>query len=315
MAQKSEIEAILIAGPTASGKSDAAMAVAERFGGVIINTDSLQVYDGLRVLTARPSDENIEKVPHDLYGFVEPSVRFSAGLYAEAAAHALEQAKNIGQLPVFVGGTGLYFSVLTEGLSPIPGVPPSIRDKVRGRLEATSVEALWQEVLRCDPVAAERIGPNDAQRLLRALEVFEATGEPLTSWQARPRTPLLRGRHLGVVLMPDRAWLYERINRRFDEMINEGALDEVRALQALTLAPDVPAMKALGVAELGAYLKGEISLEEAKTSAKMGSRRYAKRQMTWFRNQMIAWNVISEQQSDRKIDELFALICDSGLTP
>jgi tRNA dimethylallyltransferase len=305
----STLDAILIAGPTASGKSAVALGVAKAIGGRVINADSMQVYKDLRVVTARPSAEDEAACPHDLYGMVDASVTYSAAQWGQDVLAAMARAQDAGQVPILVGGTGLYFSVLTEGLSPIPDIPEDVREEVRDLLEVQGVEAVRDEVARVDRAAFERIKPNDRQRIGRALEVYRATGEPLTSWQEKPRQPLFTGNAAKVALTPDREWLYERCNLRFDQMIEEGALREVEALLARGLDPGLPAMKALGVPEIGAYLTGEMTLEEAGARAKMQTRRYAKRQLTWLRNQMIAWKSVSEQQSERKIDEILAFIC------
>jgi len=310
VAEPKDTDAVLIAGPTASGKSAVALGLAERLDGVIINADSMQVYQDLRIVTARPSEDDEARLPHALYGFVDVAQSFSAGMWAEAVRKAINAAREAGKLPLIVGGTGLYFSVLTEGLSPIPDVPDEVRRSVRQRLETDGLQALQQAVAACDPEAAVRIDPQDGQRLGRALEVFEATGEPLTSWQKRPRQPVLQGNFAKVVLEPDRAVLYQRCDERCGWMVAHGALDEVETLAARGLDRTLPVMKALGVPELMAYLAGEMELEAASERAKMRTRRYAKRQVTWFRNQMIAWNAVSEQQLERKIEKILALICD-----
>ncbi|TNE58237.1 MAG: tRNA (adenosine(37)-N6)-dimethylallyltransferase MiaA [Alphaproteobacteria bacterium] len=304
-----KIDALLIAGPTASGKSALALELAKRLGGVIINADSMQVYRDLRVLTARPSKEEEAEAPHRLYGHLDASASYSAGDWGAEALAEIEAARGAGALPIVVGGTGLYFSVLTEGLSPIPEVPEAVRAEVRGLLENEGVEAVLSEVRQVDPEIAAQLKPADRQRLARALEVFQATGRPLSAWQKEPRVPLFTGKAGQFVLMPERDWLYERCDRRFDIMLEGGALDEVRALKSRQLPPDLPALKALGVPELCRYLDDEFTLEEARLRAKMQTRRYAKRQMTWFRNQMIAWEAISKQESEKKIDEILSFIC------
>jgi tRNA dimethylallyltransferase len=308
------LDAVLIAGPTASGKSELGMIVAERLGGTIINSDSMQVYKGLSVLTARPSAADEARVRHALYGFVEPSQAFSVGDWTKAATQKAMEVSEGGGLPIFLGGTGLYLSVLSDGISPVPEVPEGIRTEVRNMADAKGLEALFQEVLAIDPILAERVGPTDSQRLMRALEVFHATGEPLSEWQKRPKQRPFEGRFARIVLEPDRQWVYDRIESRVDRMMGSGALDEVKALTDLELAPDLPVMKALGVQELVKVHCGEKSMDEAVRDIKTQTRRFAKRQLTWFRNQMIAWNRVSAQQMEKKIDDSFTLIMNSGLT-
>lgn len=310
MTKVEPIDAVLIAGPTASGKSDVAMALAERLKGTIINADAMQVYEGLRILTARPTAEDEALVPHRLYGTVSPSTAFSVGDWTKAATEAAMEATREGRLPIFVGGTGMYLSVLSEGISPMPEIPPDIRAAVR----KTNLATLYEKVRAVDPASASRIGPTDPQRLMRALEVFEATGEPLTSWQQRPRECPFEGRFARIVLEPERQWVYDRIERRLDAMVSSGAIEEVRALARRNLDPDLPVMKALGVQNLIQVQCGEITLEEAVTEIRTQTRRFAKRQMTWFRNQMITWNRVRTQDMETIVNQSFAIILNSGLT-
>jgi len=280
-------KAVLIAGPTASGKSALALRLAQRSGGVVINTDAMQVYRDLRVLTARPTPDEEAAVPHRLYGHVDASVNYSAGGFVADAAAVLAEARDAGRLPIFVGGTGFYFKALTRGLSAVPPVPPEIRDTVRARLERDGVEALHAELARCDPEAAERLKPRDRTRIARALEVIEATGRALADWHREGQPPLLPpGGVQAVFLTPERETLYARIDARFDAMLEAGALEEARALAARQLHPLLPAMKAHGVPALIRALKGEISCEEAAFIGKADTRHYAKRQFTWFRHQL-----------------------------
>lgn len=304
------IDAVLIAGPTASGKSDVAMALAERLKGTVINADAMQVYEGLRILTARPSPEDEARVPHRLYGTVPASTAFSVGDWTKAATEAAMEVTREGRLPIFVGGTGMYLSVLSEGISPMPDIPEDIRAAVRQE----GLEALYEKVAAVDPAAAIRIGPTDPQRLMRALEVFEATGEPLTRWHERPKERPFEGRFARIVLEPEREWVYGRIEARFDKMVASGAMEEVEALAKRNLVPDLPVMKALGVSNLLQVQRGETTLEEAVTEIKTQTRRFAKRQMTWFRNQMITWNRVLTQDMETIIDDSFTIILDSGLT-
>ncbi len=288
----SNAAAILIAGPTASGKSALALALAQKTGGVIVNTDSMQVYRDLRVITARPTPEEEALVPHLLYGYVDAAVNFSAGSWIVDAAKALSEARTQSRLPIFVGGSGLYFKALTRGLSAVPPIPPEIREAVRARLERDGVEALHAELARRDPAAAERLKPRDRTRIARALEVIEATGRSLSDWHRDGLPPLLpQGTFSALFLEPDRDALYARIDARFDAMLKAGALEEVERLAARQLDSLLPAMKAHGVPALMAHLRGEITLEAAAAIGRADTRHYAKRQFTWFRHQLpeFAW--------------------------
>jgi tRNA dimethylallyltransferase len=279
--------AVLIAGPTASGKSALALALAERLGGTIINTDSMQVYRDLRILTARPMVEEEARVPHRLYGHVDASVNFSAGAWIADAATALTEARAHGRLPIFVGGSGLYFKALTRGLSAVPPISADIRERVRARLDCEGVEALHAELARRDPQSAERLKPRDRARIARALEVVEATGRSLTDWHREGLSPLLPpGETAALFLAPERDALYARIDARFDAMLEAGALAEVERLAARGLDPLLPAMKAHGVPPLRKHLNGELTLAEAATIGRADTRHYAKRQFTWFRHQL-----------------------------
>jgi tRNA dimethylallyltransferase len=292
-------EAVLIAGPTASGKSALALDLADRLARagrvpVIVNADSMQVYSGLRVLSARPDDADMARCEHSLYGHIDPSLAFSTGQWLAEAEQVLAELRGAEKFPVFAGGTGLYFKALTEGFAPIPDIPDDIRRQWRDRLSETGAEALHGELAARDPEAADAIMPADAQRIVRALEVLEATGQSIRVWQsgrnAEPALPCERTARF--VVQPDRALLYARIEQRFDTMIEAGALDEVKALLDLGLDPELPAMKAIGVRELGRLLAGQMTQEAAIEQAKTRTRQYAKRQMTWMRNQMGDWTWI-----------------------
>jgi tRNA dimethylallyltransferase len=282
--------AVLIAGPTASGKSALALAVAERIGGIVVNTDSMQVYRDLMIITARPGDAETARVPHLLYGHVDAAENYSVGRFLGDAAAALEAACAQGRVPIFTGGSGLYFKALTAGLAAIPPVPPEIRAAVRSRLEAFGSVALHEELSRRDPVAAVRLRPADRTRIARALEVVEATGRSIAEWWHEGMPPLLDDTRVAkIFLAPDRPDLYRRIDARFDVMLSGGALDEVRALAARRLHPLLPAMKAHGVPWLIRHLAGDMSLAAATAEAKKDTRHYAKRQFTWFRHQLADW--------------------------
>jgi tRNA dimethylallyltransferase len=286
---------LLIAGPTASGKSARALEAAEAIaaGGrtpVVVNADSMQVYRELRLLTARPSDADQARAVHRLYGTVPAGERHSTGRWLNDVAALLAELRSQGAVPILVGGTGLYFRALLEGIADVPPIPPEVRERWAEEHAFRGTEGLHAVLGERDAVTAQGIRPSDPQRILRALEVLDATGRSLRQWQAESSPPLIdRDEAMRVVLDPDRAVLGERIARRFDAMIEAGALDEVRALLELGLPPDLPASKAIGVRELAAVLRGETSLADASAAAKLQTRRYAKRQLTWFRNQMRDW--------------------------
>jgi tRNA dimethylallyltransferase len=290
--------AVLIAGPTASGKSALALELARATGGVIVNADSMQVYRDLRIITARPTPEQEALIPHRLYGHVDAAVNFSAGHWVSDAANALAQARAQRALPIFVGGSGLYFKALTRGLSAVPPVAPEIREGVRARLERDGVEALHAELARRDPAGAERLKPRDRTRIARALEVIEATGRSLTSWHRDGLPPLLPlGTFSALFLASDRDALHARIDARFAAMLQAGALEEAAALAARRLDPLLPAMKAHGVPALIRHLKGEITLEEAAAIGRADTRHYAKRQFTWFRHQLPEFEWVKPEEA------------------
>jgi tRNA dimethylallyltransferase len=281
---------VLIAGPTASGKSALAVALAERLAGMVINTDSMQVYRDLFVITARPGVADLARAPHRLYGHVDAAENYSVGRFVEDAAVALGEARAARQVAIFVGGSGLYFKALTGGLAAIPPIPQEIRAGIRARLETGGVAALHDELTHRDPVSAARLKPADRVRIARALEVFEATGRTISDWHRDGLPPLLgRARIAKVFLTPERAALYHRIDARFDAMLAAGALEEVRVLHARGLDPLLPAMKAHGVPWLIRHLAGEMVLADAAEGGKRDTRHYAKRQFTWFRHQLGDW--------------------------
>ncbi len=301
--------AILIAGPTASGKSALALELAERYGGIVINTDSMQVYRELRVLTARPTADEEARVPHALYGFVPAREAYSAGRYVSDAERALAEAQAQGRLAIFVGGTGLYFKALLEGLSPIPSIPGEIRAHWRAEAQRIGAAALHRVLQGRDPEMAARLRPSDPQRIVRALEVLEATGRSLAEWQALPGQGVLREEEtIRLVLLPDRATLYRRCEERFEAMLREGALEEVALLKDLQLDPGLPVMTAHGVPHLMAALAGALDLETAAARAKQDTRHYAKRQFTWLRRNMQSWTHVNAQQMKRMQSELDRLV-------
>ena len=291
--------AVLIAGPTASGKSALALRLAERLGGVVINTDSMQVYRDLRVITARPPPEEEARAPHRLYGHVDAAENYSTGRWCRDVAEMLEEVAGEGRVPIFVGGTGLYFKALTGGLAAVPPIPADIRAAVRGRLATEGVAPLYAELLTRDPKTAQRLMPNDRSRISRALEVVLATGRSLSDWHSEGLPPLIDAAAAAKVFITcERKELVHRIEARFAAMLEAGALKEVRALAARHLDPTLPAMKAHGVPWLIRHLNGEISLDEAAAGAIMDTRRYAKRQVTWFRNQMTGWPVAPAEAAE-----------------
>jgi tRNA dimethylallyltransferase len=281
-------DALLIAGPTASGKSALAVAVAKRTGGVVVNADSMQIYDGIRVLTARPTLEEEATVAHELYGFVDPRVAFSAGDYSRAVTACLGTLKAKGQLAVLVGGTGLYFKALTEGLVEMPDIPPPIMAEIE---QLTTDGVSLHDLLKTeDNEAAGRLSPADTPRLQRALSVVRATGRTLGDWQRSTTIPVLaEGRWSAVFLAPDRDALYARIDKRFHAMMAMGALDEARHIRSLQLPINRGVMKAHGMPHLIRHLYGEITLDEAIRLGQQDTRNYARRQFTWARRFMMSW--------------------------
>ncbi|TPW33641.1 tRNA (adenosine(37)-N6)-dimethylallyltransferase MiaA [Martelella alba] len=278
-------DAYLITGPTAGGKSALALDIAARVDGVIINADSMQVYDTLDVLTARPPAADRAVRPHKLYGHVPAPADYSTGRWLDDVFEVMKQLD--GKKPVFVGGTGLYFKALTEGIAVMPAIDPAVRAHYRGLQQAGGASALHAELEARDPAVAAKLGPGDAQRIVRALEVLESTGRSIAAFQAENSVPLVDAAQAQkIVVLPERAALHQRINSRFEAMLDQGAVEEVRALMALDLAPTQPLMKAIGVREIAAMLDGKMTREEVIEKASAATRQYAKRQMTWFRNQM-----------------------------
>ncbi len=280
---------VILAGPTASGKSRLAVDIARAHGGVVINADSMQLYRELSILTARPGRAETAVVPHRLYGVVPAAEACSAVRWRDMALAEIAAARDAGRLPIVVGGTGLYLRALTDGLAPVPDIPPEVRAAARTLHARLGGAAFHARLAERDADAAARLAPGDSHRLIRAWEVIEATGASLAEWQRRQTGDGgLDGRLVRLVLMPPRAALYQRCDARLVAMVERGALDEVAALIGLGLAADLPAMKAVGVPELARHLAGETDLETAIAAAQQATRRYAKRQRTWFRHQMAA---------------------------
>jgi tRNA dimethylallyltransferase len=277
---------ILLGGPTASGKSGLALHMADAIGGELINADSMQVYGDLQLLTARPQAGDLERCAHHLFGHMDAAQRCSVGLWQEEARAMAQSVEGRGNVPILVGGTGFYLNAFRDGMSPIPDVPEAIREAYSRRMDAEGSDALHGELAKRDPKLAAGLALGDSQRIQRALEVIEGTGVPLSDWQEKPREGGWNGPVLFITLMPPRQALYDLCDARFDAMMANGAREEVRRLSARNLDPTLPAMRALGVAELLAAESGDLELEVAVTQAKMGTRRYAKRQCTWFRNQV-----------------------------
>ncbi|MDI4640040.1 tRNA (adenosine(37)-N6)-dimethylallyltransferase MiaA [Rhodoblastus acidophilus] len=282
-----DVQAVLLAGPTASGKSARAIDLARERNGVVINADSMAVYRDLPILSARPTIGEMGDIRHLLFGHIGAERNYSVGLWLSDARAALEEARRIGRLPIFVGGTGMYFKALLHGLSNIPAVPAEVRARVRAEAQGVPPEELHAKLRARDPETAARLRPSDPQRILRALEIFEAAGAPLATFQgAREGALLDAARCHRLFLAPERENLYTRIDARFDRMMAQGALDEARRLMARGLDSALPAMRAVGVPGLMAFLRGEISLETAVEKGKRDSRQYAKRQFTFARTQL-----------------------------
>lgn len=307
---------LIIAGPTASGKSALAMDIAREFTGTIINADSMQVYRELRILSARPSPDDEAEIPHRLYGMISAADVCSAGHWLRLAVAEIEAAHAASSLPIIVGGSGLYLKALLEGIVDVPDIPQDIRNNVRALHEQWGGERFRAALAKLDPVSAEKIPASDPQRLIRAYEVSMATGRPLSQWQKEtPEAPLAEWPHATILVSPPRDTLYEAIDRRFDRMLEAGALEEVKALAALGVPADRPAMKALGMPELIAHCEGKIPLNQSVSKAQQASRNYAKRQLTWFRNQLVQNHTHSEQYSESNREEIFSFIRNFLLTP
>ncbi|HEY2444140.1 MAG TPA: tRNA (adenosine(37)-N6)-dimethylallyltransferase MiaA [Rhizomicrobium sp.] len=298
-------DAVLVAGPTAGGKSKLALALARKFAGTLVNTDSMQVYREARILTARPDEADIRHAPHRLYGHVGVREPYSAAHFGTDASLAYAEARERGRLPIFVGGSGLYFSALTRGLANIPPVPDAVRRKVRARRALLGADAFFAEFAARDPKSAARLRASDTQRVLRAAEVLEASGQSISEWQRVPGSAPLSGARLArLVLSPTRSELHRRIDSRFESMIAAGALDEAASLRGLD--PALPAAKILGLRELWAVLDGSMDLSAAKAAVKTGTRQYAKRQRTWFRHRMADWTWIEADETDAAIEQVLA---------
>ena len=300
----------LIAGPTASGKSALALRYANRMAGTIVNADSAEVYHDLRIVSARPSPEEEAQAPHRLYGMRDGAISCSAADWADAAKREIEAAHAQARIPVLVGGTGLYIRTLLDGIAPIPPIDPAIREAVR----ALPVESAYQALMSEDPETAARLRPSDTTRVARALEVVRSSGKPLGVWHQARMGGIANAVALHpLILLPPRAWLYERCDQRFGNMMSDEGLDEVGALLQRNLAPTVPVMRAIGVREIAAYLRGEMTRDQALEAGRRATRQYAKRQYTWFAHQSPAdWPRWSQPLSDANAEAALALLDPAG---
>ncbi|MEM9706684.1 MAG: tRNA (adenosine(37)-N6)-dimethylallyltransferase MiaA [Pseudomonadota bacterium] len=292
MSDDPSLHPILIAGPTAAGKSALALQLAEKAGGEIINADAIQVYADLSILSARPNAVATAATAHHLFGHVDGGVRYSAGQWARDAERVLAEIASRRSRPIIVGGTGLYFKALVDGLSPMPDVPQQIISDATARHQRLGAEEFRKETIGLDR-AAEKLPPGDTQRLIRTWSVYHATGEPLSAFQAAPRRPVLNGPYTKMVVEPERTGLYARCDDRFRSMVDAGAIDEVRTLLARGLDAGLPVMKTLGVPELSSFLMGDRTLDDAISLAQRNTRRFAKRQLTWFRGQCAGWRRVA----------------------
>ncbi|MCP5365145.1 MAG: tRNA (adenosine(37)-N6)-dimethylallyltransferase MiaA [Hyphomicrobiales bacterium] len=308
--------AIVVTGPTGSGKSELALEIAEAFTGTIINADAMQVYRELRVLTARPSPADEARVPHRLYGCLSAAERCSVGRWLEMACAVIAEARTDGRTPVVVGGTGLYINALIHGISPIPDIPDDIRSQVQDDYERLGGIAFRAALAALDPGAASRLPAHDRLRLARAMEVVIATGRTLAEWQtANPPKPALAARFTTLAVLPERQQLYARLDQRFDRMLTSGAIKEVSEMLALKLDARLPAMKALGVRELASHIAGKTDIDTARSMAKQMTRRYAKRQITWIRHQLSGHRIISDNPAQDFCEKAISIVRASLLTP
>jgi len=314
-AQSSPITGLIIAGPTASGKSAAALAAAIKFNGVVINADSMQVYREFRTLTSRPSDKDEAKVSHKLYGTLSVTESFNVGKWRKLALMEIKKAFDQSFLPIICGGTGLYLKALVDGLAPMPPIPGIVRAEIQERLVREGSESLHAELVTRGDKMADRLAPGDSQRVSRALEVLISTGKSLSAWQKMPVIAATNQFQFKTILLdPPRKELYEACGKRFENMIKEGAVDEVKMFEQLNVCSNQPASRILGVPEISAYLAGEHDLADAVAKAQQATRRYAKRQMTWFRNQIIPDLHIKGQYSKSIRSQIFSFIIANRLT-
>lgn len=310
---------IIIAGPTASGKSELALAVAGEFGGELVNADSMQVYRDLRVMTARPGRDDEARVRHHLYGTMPGRERCSAALWCAQALTAVTEVWERGRVPILVGGTGLYLRAFLDGMAPVPEVPADIRAEAEDLMAGLEAAEMHGELARIDAGAAARLAVNDRQRILRAWQVMRATGRSIVDWRGDKAVGGIASldRNIRIakfVLEPPRDGLYARCDARLGRMLENGGREELEALEHLGLDPSLPIMKALGVQQLLPWLRGEAGFGDAMAAARTETRRYAKRQTTWFRNQFSDWTTLKEQQMEKKINVIFPNIRENLLT-
>jgi tRNA dimethylallyltransferase len=314
MSDNAQKPVLVVCGPTASGKSALALNIARAFDGVVINADSMQVYRELRILTARPDDADLMQAPHRLYGIVSVTDVFSAGRWRELAVAEIRTAHEAGKLPIICGGTGFYIRALTEGLSKMPDIPANIRSTTRQHIKNIGNKTAYHNLAERDPKSAAQLNPGDTQRVMRALEVLEATGRSLADWQADAKIKPDSNWHFHTILIePGRLQLNRAIEKRFQQMIGQGALDEVASLDGID--GDLPALKAVGVPDLRLHLADQASLDEAVARAQTATRQFAKRQTTWFKNQIVADKLIKTQYSECLDDDIFSFIRNFVLTP
>ena len=299
---------IMIAGPTASGKSHLAVNLARALGGEVINADSMQLYSDLSILTARPTTRDMKDIAHHLYGILDGAQRASVAIWLGLAAQAMTAIRERGRIPIVIGGTGMYLKAAMNGIAPIPNVPVKIHDTLTNLYQDIGGAAFRQKLAALDPVVANRLVDGDRQRLIRAMGVVTATGTPLSKWQAGAHEGALVGKPVKLAILPQREVLYQRIDDRFDLMLNSKVLEEVHLLAQRRLDPTLPLMKALGLSALISVLKEEITMEEASYIGKRDSRHYAKRQMTWMRNNYSAHFTIKKKLSKSLLENIFSLI-------
>ncbi len=302
---------IVIAGATASGKSSLALQIAHKYNGSIINADSMQVYRQTRILTARPSQEDEMQIPHFLYGHIDMAQSYDVKQWILQVCQAIEDVYNSGRRPILVGGTGLYLHSLLEGISEIPNVPEDVQNKFRLIGEKEGAVALHEGLKEIDNVAYQRISSNDMQRILRVYSVYEVTGKNLTYWQSKTVNPVFLGKVTKILLMPERDWLYERCNQRLLTMVEQGVMNEIQEIAGLDLPVHLSSMKMIGLAELLSVYEGKQSFEQAIKLGQRATRRYVKRQMTWFRNKMIAFKTFNAQEYCGNVREVFAYVVEN----
>ena len=294
---------ILISGPTATGKSSLALKIAKKIDSEIINADSIQLYKDLSILTARPLVEE-ETIKHHLYGLLNGDIKWSVGKWLEATNILIQNIIEKGKTPIIVGGTGFYFKAITDGLSPIPDIDHLVRGELNDLLLKEGLESLYLDLQKVDGAAAEKINPNDKQRIIRALEVYNGTKKRISDYWKMERVKYIDKPTVNFSIEAERRWIYEKCDSRVDNMFREGVIDEVKNLKNKNYSKDSPIFKAIGVEEISSFLDEKISIEEASDLIKFKTHQYAKRQITWINNQMITWNKINTQDSDKNVDEI-----------